>query len=361
MEEGVERREEAIAGRAFAEHGTRAGRRRVGRGHRLEELAHDAEAVLALEQAGAGVEDLGAVVARAVAQDAEQPRLADPRRALEGEHAALARREPRQGGGDRRQLVVALQQAGRSDGDRGGRGRQQPLVQRDELGPGHRAELLAQQHPQLVVGADRLGDVPALDQHADQRRPGRLAEGRGGDRRAGGALGRRQRVPATAQSRGGDELERLDAQLVQVVAGTGQPGRVEVGQQPGLGEPGGFERWVGIAVRTSRGDELAHGLDVDPDRLGEDEPQRLAALEHGGLDGAAQPREHRRERRVARRRALVRPQRLDQLVTANGPPAVQHEVGERQPPLATAQLRLPALAGELDAELAAEVDLPATH
>jgi hypothetical protein len=165
--------------------------RRVGRGHGLEELAHDAEAVLALEQAGAGVEDLGAVVARAVAQDAQQARLADPRRALEGQHAARAGREALKGGGDRRQLVLALQQSGGGDRDRGGRGSEQPFVQGDELRPRHRAELLAQEDAQLVVGADRLGDVAALDQHADQRRAGRLAERRGGDHGAGGAFRRR--------------------------------------------------------------------------------------------------------------------------------------------------------------------------
>ncbi len=174
-------------------------------------------------------------------------------------------------------------------------------------------------------------------------------------RSAAGSASPPRRSPAL-----GDELERLDAQLLEVVAGTGQPGRVEVGQQAGLGERGGLERRVGIGVGAGRGDELRHRLDVDPDRLGKDEPQRLAALQDRRLDGAAQAREHRRERGVARRRALVRPQRLDQLVAADGPAAVQHEVGEREPPLAAAQLRLTALAGELDAELAAEVDAPLT-
>ena len=79
----------------------------------------------------------------------------------------------------------------------------------------------------------------------------------------------------------------------------------------------------------------------------------------GGLDRAAQAREHGRQRGVRRRRALVRPQRLDQLVAADGPVAVQHEVGEREPPLAATQLRLTALAGELHAELATEMDSPA--
>jgi hypothetical protein len=52
----------------------------------------------------------------------------------------------------------------------------------------------------------------------------------------------------------------------------------------------------------------------------------------------------------------VRPQRLDQLVAAHRPRAVQHQVGEQQAALAPAQRRVPPVTGELDPELAAELD-----
>jgi hypothetical protein len=54
----------------------------------------------------------------------------------------------------------------------------------------------------------------------------------------------------------------------------------------------------------------------------------------------------------------VRPQRLEQLVGAAGPATVQHEVGEREPPLPAAKLPVTAFARELDTEVAAEVDAP---
>jgi hypothetical protein len=56
----------------------------------------------------------------------------------------------------------------------------------------------------------------------------------------------------------------------------------------------------------------------------------------------------------------MRPQRLDQLVAPDGPRPVEHEVGEREPPLAAAQVRLTALARELDSELATEMYGPTT-
>ena len=129
------------------------------------------------------------------------------------------------------------------------------------------------------------------------------------------------------------------------------------GSRPRLGQ-----RRRPPARRRRRGRRAAHRellgdrLDVDPDRLGEDEPQRVAALEHGRLDARRRRESTGRERGVARRRALVRPQRLDQLVAAHRPVAVQDQEREREPALAAAQLRLTALAGELHAELAAEMD-----
>ena len=199
--------------------------------------------------------------------------------------------------------------------------------------------------------------LPRWASTRDQRRARRLAERRGGDRGAGGALGGRQRVAAAPQPGAGDELQRLDAQLLAGrCAGRSSHGASRSGSSPGSASAAASSAASRSAPARAAATSVRHRLDVDPDRLGEDEPQRVAALEHRRLDGAAQAREHRGERRVARRRALVRPQRLDQLVAADRPAAVQHEVGERQPALAAAQLRLAALAGELHAELATEMD-----
>ena len=61
-------------------------------------------------------------------------------------------------------------------------------MQGDELWTGRRPELLAQQHAQLVVGAQRLGDVPAREQRLDQRGASGLAERAPRHGRAAGAL-----------------------------------------------------------------------------------------------------------------------------------------------------------------------------
>ena len=229
-------------------------------------------------------------------------------------------------------------------------------MQGDELRPGRRAELLAQQDADVVVGADGLGDVAALDQHLDQRRAGRLAKRRQGDRRARGPFGARQILAAA-----GDELQGLDPLLLEIGARAAEPRHVEVGQQPGLREGRGDLRGVRVQPGARGGEVARDRLDVDPYRLGEHQPQRVAAFEHRGLDGAPQAGEDGRQRGVARRRALVRPQRLDQLVAADRARPVQHQVREREPPLAPAQLRLTALTGELHAELATQMDRPAAH
>jgi hypothetical protein len=57
----------------------------------------------------------------------------------------------------------------------------------------------------------------------------------------------------------------------------------------------------------------------------------------------------------------MRPERLDQLVTADRTRPVQDQVGEGESALAPAQLRLTALAGELHAELATQMDRPTAH
>ena len=67
---------------------------------------------------------------------------------------------------------------GTARGGGAGAGSEQPLVQRDQLRSRHRAELLAQQHAQLVVGASSASAMlPRWIQDRDQRRAGRLADG----------------------------------------------------------------------------------------------------------------------------------------------------------------------------------------
>ena len=107
-----ERRDGLLAGVGRTEHG-RGGRGRPGeRGGidlALEELAHDAEAELALQLAGAGGED-GELARRRGAQAGEQARLPDPGRTLDQQQAPAPGDGIADGGVEHRELGVALQQ-----------------------------------------------------------------------------------------------------------------------------------------------------------------------------------------------------------------------------------------------------------
>jgi hypothetical protein len=95
-------------GRAGQQLAATFGRRSGDRG--LEQLASDAEAVAALERPAAGDQHVEPERPRPLAAFAEQPRLADPGRALHQHHAAAATARTRQRSAELGQRVVALQQ-----------------------------------------------------------------------------------------------------------------------------------------------------------------------------------------------------------------------------------------------------------
>ena len=225
-------------------------------------------------------------------------------------------------------------------------------MQRDQLRPRCGAELLAQQHAERRRRRARPRRCCRAGQHRDQRRAGGLAERRHGDRRAGGAL--RAAGARRSPSRPARPAPAPRSAAPRDRRAPREPRRVEVGQQARVGERRGDLR--GVRVQPGAAAARSAIASTSTHTGSGNKPERVAALEHRGLDGAAQAREHGRQRGVARRRALVRPQRLDQLVAADRAAPVQHQVREREPPLAPAQLRLTALAGELHAELATEMD-----
>ena len=338
LEERREHGEQAVGRRVPAEHGARRGRGRLPRGHRLEQLADHTEAELALEQPGTGVQHGRARVHGVLAQDGEQPRLADPRRSLESQHAAFAQVQP----GDA--AAIAATSTSRSTRPAGrrpstaGRG-EQPLVQGDELRTGRRPELVAQQHTQLVVAAQRLGDVAARDQRLDLGGASGLAERghRHGRARAPRAHRRARASVSSACTRSSSSVSR----------GPRSQGASNWGSSP-----------ASVSAAASRGFAARAASTSTHTGCGNAQAQRVAALERGGRDRAAQAGEHGRERGVRRRRALVGPERVDQLVAAHRAVAVQHQVGEREPALLATQQGLTAFTGELHSEFAAEMDAP---
>ena len=81
--------------------------------HRLEELAHHAEAEVALELPAAGAQDEHPVRRSLRARSLEQPRLADARRTLHERHAPAPGRAVLRQDLQRLQLALALEQRGR--------------------------------------------------------------------------------------------------------------------------------------------------------------------------------------------------------------------------------------------------------
>ena len=154
----------------------------------------------------AAVEDDRAVVVRVVGQLGGEPRLADPGLAGEDDEAARAvgahgarrrgaapprwrARRTRGGRGCRRAAPASgARRSARRRGAAPACARraavEQPLVQRHRLGAGRGAQLLAQQAPQLLERAQRLGRVARRLVRLHQQPVGGLAERRHRDRRA---------------------------------------------------------------------------------------------------------------------------------------------------------------------------------
>ena len=121
-----------------------------------------------------------------------------------------ARREPPAPGASPRRIALVRGQHGRA-----GRG----------------AELVAQQDPQLLERAQRLGRVAGRLVHLHQQPVRGLAERRRRDRGAGGLLGGAQLAPALAQAGLGERLQRAHAQAVELAPELVHPRAVAVGQE----------------------------------------------------------------------------------------------------------------------------------
>ncbi len=147
-----------------------------------------------------------------------RPRVAQqPELAIAGhERGALARREPA-GERDRRRLPCDLPPRALAG--------EQPLVQRLELRRGRRAELVAQQHPEIVVDPQRLRDVAGARERLHQEAVAGLAERRAGDEVAPGPLGVAALGRPEAERRAGDPLERLELELLRLQPAGSPPTR----------------------------------------------------------------------------------------------------------------------------------------
>ena len=219
-------------------------------------------------------------------------------------------------------------------------------MHRHRGGPRRGAELVAQQHPQLLERAQRLGRVAGRLVHLHQQPVRGLAERRGGDRRARRLLCGAELAAALAQPGLGERLERAHAHGLQLAPALVDPRAVAVGEERlqvddehlarrlgGRGPVAGVDRRLG----GDRG--RGRDLDVDLDRPGRHEAQLGAAGERSLAERAAQLRQQRAERGLGRDGRALRPQQVDQLGPAAVTIAVEDEVREQQPTLAPGKSR----------------------
>jgi hypothetical protein len=107
-----------------------------------------------------------------------------------------------------------------------GLGPQQPLVRGNRLGRRVRPELVAEQRPQPVEHAQRLGDVAARGERLHQQDVARLAVRLSFDQRPRRAFGRLELGAAHQEAGAADHLERLLAHVLELAAGSLEPGRL---------------------------------------------------------------------------------------------------------------------------------------
>ena len=220
---------------------------------------------------------------RALPQLPRPPQRAELGRAAD-ERALLARgedgRQRQPGSGRRRGRRLVLHQ--------------QPVVQRGDVGRRGRAELVAQQHAQLVVDPQRLGEVAARRQQLHQQRVAGLAVRLALDQRPRRAIGGRQLAAAQPQRRAGQRLQRVGVQPVELGALLVDPAPRELGQQRPLEALQRRARPLGRAPRVARRQRLL-GLGRGRARLVEVHPHLAARAA-----GARGPRPRRAPAPAAR-------------------------------------------------------------
>ena len=312
----------------------------------------------------APVEHDRAVLAGAARHLGRQPRLADPGVAGEehepaaaghrvapgvGEHAELGRpaHEPvpveRRGERSRPRGDHHLLRVGRAR-RAGGLAPQQPLVHGHRGGARRGAELVAQEHPQVLERPQGLGGVAGRFVDLHQQPVGRLAERRGGDRGPRRLLGSPELAAAAAQPRLGERLEGAQPHRLELTPLLGDPGSLAVGEEGQEVDPeraaGALRRACPVASVDRRLGPIGVGrgsLNVDLQRLRRHEPQ-LGSPDQGAVaERPAELGEQRAERGLGRGGRLLRPQDVDQLRTPAIAIAVEHEIGEQETSLPTRQ------------------------
>jgi hypothetical protein len=272
------------------------------------------------------------------------------------EGRALARRQRRR---ERHPALADARRRGRGPANR--LPGQQARVQRLNLRSRRGTELVAQQHPQVVVHQQPLGDVAARRERLHEEAVAGLAIGRARNELPARPLrdaevGRpdRERSPR-------DQLERLQQELLYLAAADLHPVAINAREEARAEQPGGRLRVLAHAFPeptprrgASRLQAPGRLADVHPHRFGEHESHPVAALDRGGFHAPAKPRQDRPQGALGIARRAFGPQHGDQLVAIRGPVGARQQVAEQRRGLAPRQPARDIHAIDLEAEGPAE-------
>ena len=191
---------------------------------------------------------------------------------------------------------------------------------------GRRAQLVAQEDTQPLVGRKGLGHLAARRQRLHQQPVAGLAQRRFAHQLRRGPLGAVGMCSAEREPGLRLDLQRAQAQIGDVAADVVHPGVVVTGQEPAAGD--GHHRRCrlprrGRLVAIDRHPGLlgpaARLLDVDLRAIGQRQRKLAAAAQHVTADRLAHLRQQRAQRLVRVRRRTLRPQHPHQLVARHRP------------------------------------------
>ena len=233
-----------------------------------------------------------------------------------------------------------------------------------QLGRRRGAELLAQQHAQLLERLERLGLVAARGVRPHQQRVAGLAERRQIHELAGGQLRAQRSVAAQGERRLGQQLERLEPLLLLPApvaprararrrSARARTRRCRARPRPPSAASSGSRRPAPRELPSSDAAAWSTSIGASAGSSSWSSTGPAAARRPSAAPQARQQRAQR-GRRVAR--GAARPERVHQLVARDGAMAVEGEVGQQGAPQAPGKPALEAAAAHLESQLAAEVD-----
>jgi hypothetical protein len=223
------------------------------------------------------------------------------------------------------------------------------------------AELVAQHRAEVGIDAQGFGDVALGRECAHQQLVAAFAKRRAANKFTPGAHARRELGPSYFDAAAPVRFECTKVNANEPGPLLVDPGTLVPKEELPLGGEQRSERRAPCAAPIPHRDGglrpvdgFGSGLEVNPGVL-DAELQGGTPIDSAGPEHPAELRHQRVEGAVGRRRGL-RPDRIDQLGSADGPVPVAGKVGEHELSLLAGKVAVESSAVSLDDERAAQVD-----